>query len=77
MCALKTMDTKDLLAAANLGNYDDAKAALDGGVDVNKRNKKGKTAFSCASGNGHLDIVQLLLERGANPLIKNEVSFSF
>jgi len=56
----------DLIIAAN---YDDAatvQALLAEGVDVNTRNKLGQTALMMASRDGHLDVVQALLAKGAD-----------
>ena len=39
---------------------------LDGGVDVNQKDNKGRTAFHLATLNGHEAMVPLLLSRGAN-----------
>ena len=36
------------------------------GAEINSRNNLGYTALHRASGNGHCDVVQLLLEKGAN-----------
>lgn len=40
-------------------------------VDINHKNKKSETALHMACQTGHTDVVQLLLERGANPAMKN------
>lgn len=47
---------------------------LDGGADVNAGldNSSKKTAFILAAGEGHLDVMRLLIDRGAN--IKAELT---
>ncbi len=47
--------------------YDEIKNAIKSGVDVNKKDKQGKTALSYAS--GYQRIVILLLDNGADPTI--------
>lgn len=39
---------------------------LDRGADINKRNLQGRTPVSVAAQNGHIDVVRLFLDRGAN-----------
>src|SRR5439155_5609681 len=43
------------------------KAALDAGADVNAKNEMGITALWIACGKDNLDVIQLLLDRGADP----------
>jgi hypothetical protein len=57
--------------AARKGDAPTVKRLLDEGVDVNMTFRYGVTALSYASDRGHLDVVTLLLERGANPNIKD------
>ena len=40
---------------------------LDHGADVNARDRRGFTALHRAAEMGHLDVTQLLLDRGATP----------
>ena len=37
--------------------------------------KEGRSGLSWACKKGHLEIIQLLVEQGANPMIKGQVSF--
>jgi len=48
------------------GNIDEVQWQLDAGVDPNLKNSKGATPLHYAASEGHNDIVELLIERGAN-----------
>jgi uncharacterized protein len=61
-CAVATMNSA----------YDIVRILLDLGVNVNARAHDGSTALMLASGMvGDAAVLELLLERGANPLLKN------
>lgn len=63
-----TRDTRGLLIAAEEGNTIKLKEALDSGVRPDDTLNVGdRTALLIAAMHGHSDIVQLLLERGADP----------
>jgi hypothetical protein len=49
-----------------------AKAALDGGADVNGVNQAGDTALHTAAARGNAPLVQLLVDRGAKVDVKNK-----
>lgn len=59
-----------LLKAASTGDVATVRRLLDSGVDINYHSKDkqatGRTALSEAAIQGHLEVVRLLLERGAN-----------
>ena len=57
---------EELLAAARKGDVAAVRAFLDKGVDVNSKNRYGATALSYACDRGNLDLVTLLIERGAD-----------
>jgi outer membrane protein assembly factor BamB len=57
----------DLLDAAAAADVAAVRRALDAGADPNAENRYGRTALSLAAGGGHLEVVRLLLERGADP----------
>lgn len=60
-----------LWKAAREGNLAAVQAALEAGVDVNAATPYGATALSFACDRGHLPIVTMLLEAGANPNVKD------
>jgi len=53
----------DLLFAADTGSVNQARIALLDGAPVNFRSVEGVTALMFASANGHLDVVQFLIEQ--------------
>jgi outer membrane protein assembly factor BamB len=59
-------NTDELFAAARAGDPARVKAALDKGADVNARTRYGATALTYAADRGALDVVKLLVERGAD-----------
>lgn len=56
-----------LVRAAAAGNLARVRAILEGGVPVDAPGG-GFTALMCAASNGRVDVVRLLLDRGASPL---------
>ena len=62
-----------LLVAAVGGNKEAASLLLRNGACMDQRDKDGKTALMIAVVNGHQGLVELLLEKGADLSIKNEV----
>jgi len=61
-----------LWQAARTGAVAAVQAELDAGVDVNAATEYQSTALSFACDRGHAEVVKLLLERGANPNIKDK-----
>src|SRR5712691_11759045 len=55
-----------LFDAARRGDGARVEQLLDAGVDVNARARYEVTALAFAANNGHLDVVRLLVERGAD-----------
>lgn len=64
-----------LLHAIHTGQIRSVEALLDGGADVNRLSGDGITPLMMAAGYGYVDIVQLLLKRGANPRIVDHGGF--
>jgi hypothetical protein len=62
---------EEFFAAVRHGDVAAAKALLDRGVDVNAKTRYGATALSFASDRDSLEMVNLLLERGADVNVKD------
>ena len=45
---------------------------IGAGADVNARDARGATPFLVSCAAGRVDIIQLLLERGADPTLKDD-----
>ena len=54
-----------LISAAEVGNVEWAKSFLDEGAPIDPTDENGSTALESAAAGGHLDVVKLLLSRGA------------
>jgi ankyrin repeat protein len=63
-----------LLAAARQGDVREVTDLLESGASVNGTNLENKTALMMAALGGHLDVVKLLLERGANVNVRSKGS---
>lgn len=61
----------DLLDAVRRGDLAGVRAALDAGVPVDTPFRYERTALSFAAARGNLEIVKLLVERGADPARKD------
>ena len=57
--------------AARKGDAVAVKKLIDGGVDVNTKFRYGTTALFYACDHGHLDVVKVLLDKGADLTIKD------
>ena len=62
---------EEFFAAARKGDAAAVKAFLDKGVDVNSKTRYGATALSYACDKGHVEVVRLLIERGADVNVKD------
>ena len=63
-----------LIYWSSLGRINQVKVVLDSGGDPNLHDSDGYSALHAASENGHLDIVKLLIEHGADINYKSEYS---
>lgn len=63
--AFPMIGTNALMIAAAFGHVDTARILLDAGTDVNAKDLTGWTPLHAAAFNGNLQIIRLLLERGA------------
>jgi len=62
-----------LTQAVTSGDLNTVNAALAGGADVNERNSGGQTALILAVIFGHTNLVQLLVNAGANPRLRDNL----
>lgn len=62
---------EEFFAAARKGDAAAVKAFLDAGVDVNAKTRYGATALSYACDKGNIEVVRLLIERGADVNVKD------
>ena len=58
----------ELIEAIKSGNRAAVQEAIDGGAELNSQDNQGWTPLNWAAGSGQLEIVELLLEHGADPL---------
>lgn len=65
-------DADDLIDAAFRGDIVQLQSLLKKGVDVNAKGTNGETALWMAAGAGHTEIVEALLERGADVNVKDK-----
>src|SRR5262245_13921144 len=61
----------DLIAAAKKGDAAKVKKLIGDGADVNFKTPYGVTALLQAAGQGHLEVVKILLEHKADPNVKD------
>ncbi|TMW69721.1 hypothetical protein Poli38472_001877 [Pythium oligandrum] len=68
---------EELRKAATNGDVADVKRVLETGVDVNAFDEDGMTALHLASSAGHVDVVRVLLDHGADLNIASESDSMF
>lgn len=56
----------ELVYWASLGEVAEVEKSLANGVDVNQTDEEGYSALHVAAENGYLDVVKLLVEKGAD-----------
>ncbi len=61
-----------LVYCASLGEIEQVKALLEQGIDPNQTDDEGYSALQAAAENGYLEIVQLLIQQGADAHYKSE-----
>jgi hypothetical protein len=61
------MSEMELVEAVKSGNRDSIKELIESGTEVNRQDKQGWTALNWAAAKGNLDVVELLLQHGADP----------
>ena len=62
----------ELVYWASLGELAEVEKSLANGTDVNSADEEGYSALQAASENGYLDVVKLLVEKGANVQYKTQ-----
>lgn len=62
----------ELVYWASLGELEEVEKSLANDVDVNQKDDEGYSALQAAAENGYLDIVKLLVARGADVSYKGE-----
>ena len=62
------MSQVELIEAIKSGNAASVKELIDNGVQLDQQDKQGWTPLNWAAGSGQLEIVDLLLQHGAEPL---------
>ena len=62
----------ELVYWSSLGEVTEVEKTLENGVDVNQTDDEGYSALQAAAENGYIDVVKLLVAKGANVNYKGE-----
>ena len=68
----KELHLPELVYWSSLGDLKQVKLLLDQGLDPNQTDEEGYSALHAAAENGYLEVVQLLMNRGADIYHKAE-----
>lgn len=63
------MTESEFIEAIKAGDRAAVEGMIDAGAELNQQDKQGWTPLNWAAGSGQLEIVDLLLEHGADPLV--------
>lgn len=63
------MSEMDLIEAVKSGNKESVRNLINAGAEVNQPDKQGWTSLSWAAGQGDLEIVEELIQHGADPFL--------
>jgi len=69
---LSLFGTKPISVAAIRGLVSDLETLISAGANVNERGEHGYSPLHEAVAQGHLEVVKLLIRRGADPSLKND-----
>lgn len=61
------MSEMELFEAVKTGNSEIVKEQIASGVEINRQDKQGWTALNWAAATGNVEMIELLLENGADP----------
>ncbi|MFK7734841.1 MAG: PQQ-binding-like beta-propeller repeat protein [Pirellulaceae bacterium] len=70
-CGQEEQNPTPLFEAARAGDVGEVRRLLDAGIPVDAKSEYDATALMFACAKGHKDVIQLLLEEGADPNVKD------